>query len=70
MKWNKEELVKPKRSNTDAFYKRQGRSERVLVFEKGEHRFGSYNHEINMWSVEGRTGLIEVTHWAYLSNPI
>lgn len=41
-------------------------SVRVLVIESGEERFAVYMYGSKIWSVDGRMGMIEVTHWSYI----
>lgn len=62
-KWIPVEEELPEVDLTDEWNTEKQISERVLVKESGIIYFGEYYHESGNWSVPGRLGNINVTHW-------
>lgn len=71
--WNNAELHKPPINEKDVFEKQQQRSERVAVWIEGYEyaSFGTYNYQINHWSIEGSLGFDQsrVKWWQFITNP-
>jgi len=58
-----ETLQFPPVNTSDEFDAKNLYSVKVLVIEQGETYFAKYLHSSESWSVFGRSGNIQVTHW-------
>jgi hypothetical protein len=68
--WVSVEERLPEVSTIDEFRAEILQSDDVLVWEKDRVYFGSYHHQHKgSWSVYGRMGGIEVTHWKRITSP-
>jgi hypothetical protein len=71
--WVSASAAKPQIDKTDNWNEENGVSERVVVWLEDESLpdFARYNHQIDLWSVEGRRGFDQkkVKFWQPIANP-
>jgi membrane-bound lytic murein transglycosylase MltF len=69
MKWISVKERLPELSTKDKWDYGNSYSDKVIVIEQGESYFAKYRQDISQWTVFGRTGNIQVSHWMPLPEP-